>query len=375
MSAYITGLGAFLPGDPIPSDQIEEYIGAIPVVEPSLRDMVVENSGIKTRHYVIDRNQRTCVSSSTMSIRAIRRALESASVDADDIDYLGLASTGGDLIAPGLASMVHGEMGNRPCEIASIHGICASGMAALKTGFLQVKAGEARTAAVCATESSSRLMKSSRFQWATDEGKLAQEIAFLRYMLSDGSGAAIVQDAPSATGRSMRIEWITLTSFANQAPVCMYGGGGDDGAKSWMDYPSVAEAAADGALALRQNIKLLPRVMRVAGDEYERLVREGRFDPLAIRYAAVHYSSEGLKPLIFRDLSRRGVPAVPLERWFSNLPRVGNLGSASIFVILEELFSSDRLAPGDQVLCIVPESGRFAISYALLTVVEGNAAT
>jgi 3-oxoacyl-[acyl-carrier-protein] synthase III len=60
---------------------------------------------------------------------------------------------------------------------------------------------------------------------------------------------------------------------------------------------------------------------------------------------------------------------IPLERWYTNLPDRGNTGSASVYIILEELLRSDRINPGDKVLRDVPESGRFSMCYALLTVV------
>src|SRR5262249_23471515 len=49
----------------------------------------------------------------------------------------------------------------------------------------------------------------------------------------------------------------------------------------------------------------------------------------------------------------------------------GNVGSASIFVLLEELLYSGRLEPGQKIFCLVPESGRFLFGYLLLTVADG----
>jgi 3-oxoacyl-[acyl-carrier-protein] synthase-3 len=45
------------------------------------------------------------------------------------------------------------------------------------------------------------------------------------------------------------------------------------------------------------------------------------------------------------------------DKWFTNLPYTGNVGSASIYIIMEELF------------CFIPESGRFSHCFMLLTVV------
>ena len=57
------------------------------------------------------------------------------------------------------------------------------------------------------------------------------------------------------------------------------------------------------------------------------------------------------------------------EKWFLNLPKVGNVGAASVFLMLEELFNSGKLEKGNRIMLMVPESARFSYAYALLTVV------
>lgn len=59
---------------------------------------------------------------------------------------------------------------------------------------------------------------------------------------------------------------------------------------------------------------------------------------------------------------------IPMNKWFTNLTTVGNIGSASIFLALEELYKSGKLVSGNKILLLVPESGRFAFGTALLTV-------
>jgi len=58
------------------------------------------------------------------------------------------------------------------------------------------------------------------------------------------------------------------------------------------------------------------------------------------------------------------------ERWFSNLNSRGNTGAASIFVMLDEACQSGRFSPGERILLIVPESGRFSFAFAQLTCVR-----
>lgn len=376
MTAYITAMGKFLPGEPIPNDQIEDYIGTAGRATTSLRDQTLANAGIVTRHYAIDKKQQTVYSNTRMAALAVRDAVSRSGIGLDDLELIAAGSTIPDLIAPGMASMVHGELGSPPCEIISTHGVCNSGMMALKSAYLHVAAGEQHTAVAVACESPSRSFKSSRMAGVRpvdDDGSLAMEMAFLRYMLSDGAGAAIVRDRPAADGVSLRIDWISLTSYANTADTCMYFGlPGSTATKSWWDYATPAEALADGALSLRQNLALLPHLVKVGIDEYERLLAAGRFDPDRLRWLPAHYSSERMKQMVLREMRRRGTHSPADEAWYSNLPRVGNIGCASIYVILEEILARGLVDPGDTMLCMVPESGRFSVSFMHLTAVTAD---
>jgi 3-oxoacyl-[acyl-carrier-protein] synthase-3 len=67
-----------------------------------------------------------------------------------------------------------------------------------------------------------------------------------------------------------------------------------------------------------------------------------------------------------RSIAKIGMN-IPYEKWFINLDRVGNVGSASIYLALDELMNSGKLKKGDRILLSVPESGRFSYAYAYLT--------
>src|SRR6476660_389177 len=364
MSAYITATGVFLPGYPVPNDEIEDYIGKAGRASSDLKDLILANCGIKTRHYAIDKSQQTVLSNAAMAAGAVRNAAERAGLGPNEIELLTAATTMPDVLGPGHASMVHGELGYGPLEIATLHGICSSGIMALKNAYLQVALGEKRTAISVASEFASRFFKNSRYEEmgvVAEEGTLPLEAAFLRYMLSDGAGAVVIQDEPKASGISLRIDWISLTSYANTENTGMYGGTRDTSAtKSWGDYPNAAADAADCALVLRQDLSLLPHLVKVGVDEYDRLLRLGKFDPSTLTWIPAHYSRERMKTIVMKEFARRGIDGGRHEMWYSNLTSVGNIGSASIYVILDEMMERGLIKDGDTMLCMVPESGRFA---------------
>ena len=59
---------------------------------------------------------------------------------------------------------------------------------------------------------------------------------------------------------------------------------------------------------------------------------------------------------------------IPYEKWFINLYNLGNVGAASAYMMVHELFQSGKLKKDEKILVLVPESGRFSYMYAMLTV-------
>ena len=80
-----------------------------------------------------------------------------------------------------------------------------------------------------------------------------------------------------------------------------------------------------------------------------------------------------MKAMMSGEFFRRGAAAGGPEAWYSNLTSVGNIGSAAIFVILDEMMTTGLIREGDTLLCLVPESGRFVVSFMHLTAVTAAA--
>lgn len=376
-SSFITSIGKFLPGDPVSNDDMESRLGMIGDRPSRSRERVLRQNGIQQRYYAIDENRQTQFSNAEMAANAVRDAVRRCDIELKEISLLAAATSQGDLPLPGFASMVHGELDMPPCEIATLHGICASSVLALRHASGAIRNGDAQSAACVASEFPSRLLKASRYesQGFGKEKRLRFESEFLRWMLSDGSGAFVLSDAPRERGLSLEIEHIELKSYANSYPPCMFVGNRDDltseGIRGWLDYPDYESASTAGAINLHQRIDLLPEVVQLCVNGVFELVESGRIDPKQIDWWVTHYSSQ-----IFREqaleLFERGGLTIPRDRIFSNLATRGNMGSASFPLLLEELFWSDRLQPSQRLLCIVPESGRFLFGYVILKVVSQN---
>lgn len=370
MDAYITGVGSYLPGEPIGNDEIEDYLGVAQGSSDRLRRRMLAANGIEKRHYAIDRTGSTTMLNEQLAELAILDALVQRGVSIDEVGMIATGTTQGDLPVPGFASMVHGRLGGGPKEILSAGGVCCSGVAALRAAEDAVRLGRHDVVVAVGSDLVSRTLRADRFP-----ERAGFDAEFLRWMLSDGAGAIVVEPTPRPDGLSLRIDWSHLVSHADRYPVCMYAGAGTPESvvpgSTWQDLPTPAEAAQAGLLNLRQDTALLNSIVALGVEEYISLVRAGRIEPGNIDHLLMHYSSEYFRGDIVRLMSEAGL-MIPEERWFTNLATKGNTGAASIYIALAEAFNSGRFQPGDRILLMVPESGRFTVSFVHLTCVEAT---
>jgi 3-oxoacyl-[acyl-carrier-protein] synthase-3 len=378
---YITGVAAVLPNEPVSNDDMETVLGRVGGRRSRARSIVLRNNGIKSRHYVIDKatGKPTC-NNAQLTAQAVRRLADEV-FSLDDLELLCCGTSSPDQWQPNHAVMVHGELGNPPCEVTSMAGICVSGVSALKYGWLSVLSGQTRNAVATGSEVASTYMLARNFEAESDfkvdalgeRPEIAFEKDFLRWMLSDGAGAVRLQDAPNATGISLRVEWIEQRSFANELETCMYGGaekGADGKLIGWREYPGMEDVVRRGVFSIKQDVKLLNE--NIVPFTVERALpafaQKHGLRPEDVDWFLPHMSSEYFRDRLAEGLTRCGF-SIPQTRWFTNLATKGNTGSASIYIMLDELFRSGRLIPGQRLLCFIPESGRFSTAFMLLTVV------
>ncbi len=150
--AYITGTGAFLPGDPVDNEQLAARSGADTPRAAKLLSKTLAANGIKTRHYATDASGQTLMLNEELAAEAARRALNDRGLQKEQVGLLATGTTQGDLLVPGFASMVHGRLGGGPMELLSAAGVCASGMAALKAAVSAVQLGEHPVAVAVGSE-------------------------------------------------------------------------------------------------------------------------------------------------------------------------------------------------------------------------------
>jgi 3-oxoacyl-[acyl-carrier-protein] synthase-3 len=355
---YITSTGAFLPGDPVENRSIPQYLGRV-MGEGRVREKILAVNGIQKRHYSLDKKQNATHSIYELAAEAVKDCL-SQDQPVPRIDYLSAGTTYAPILAPGLSSLLHDQLSKEKViehslEINSNSGICSSGAQALVNATRAVKSGEANAAVCVGVEQSSIGLRSKAFRAVYDIPAILRNVrtsrwfmsVFLRFMLSDGAGAFLLEPQPGERGFSLRVNWTYSRSFANQAPLCMQ--------------------LQSNPLMLSQDVRILAKYMAPLSREavVGALCEHGEsLDSytVVLPHMSSYYFEPAVKKIIAELSPSREVP------YWTNLRTAGNTGAASIYIMLDEYLKTRPVAPGDRILLFVPESGQFNYVLASLTV-------
>ena len=375
---YITNTSIFLPNEPVEVDDMESYLGYINHTPSKSKKIVLRNNGIKTRYYALTKGGKATHTNAQMTALAVKGLFAGDPDKIKAVDLLSCGTSSPDQMMPSHGVMTHGWLPEtNSIEVVSPSGVCCAGMHAFKYAYMAVKTGETSLAVATGSERFSGSLVSNVFEEEAQKlielqknPFIAFEKEFLRWMLSDGAAAFLLSGQPNEKGLSLRVDWIEGASYANEMEACMYMASEkqpDGTLKSYMDF-TPEEIMTKSILSIKQDIKLLSdNIVPLGGKKIKEIFEKRGLAAEEVDYFLPHISSEFFKSKIFDIMELYG-QGIPYERWFLNLSSMGNVGAASAYLMVHELFHSGRLKKGEKLLLLVPESGRFSYMYAMLTV-------
>ncbi len=378
IEVYINSTSAFFPNEPVSNDDMELYLGFINGMPSKSKPIVLRNNGIINRYYALTKGGKATHTNAQMTALAVKALFEDDPDKIKDITLLSCGTSSPDQVMPSHGVMTHGWLPeSKAIEVVSPSGVCCAGMHAIKYAYLAIRSGDVKLAVATGSERFSGLLVSDVFE---EEAKKLKELSdnpyiafqkdFLRWMLSDGASAFLMSDKQNENGLSLRLDWIEGVSYANEMDTCMYMGGEkmpDGTLKGFMEY-TPEEIMNKSIFSIKQDISLLSdNIVTLGGKKIKEIFERRGLTVADIDYFLPHISSEFFKSKIY-DLIEIYGGGIPYEKWFINLYTVGNVGAASVFLMVNDLFHSGRLKKGEKLLLLVPESARFSYMYALLTV-------
>ena len=312
----ITGTGSALPGRIVTNKELEQ------MVETS-DEWIRERTGIGERHVSVG---ETVV---TLASEAARKALEQAGKRAEEIDLILVATCSPEQYLPCCACQVQADIGAVNALAFDVNAACSGFLFALNTADAYLRMGLAKNALIIGSEVLSKLV-----DW-TDRGSCI--------LFGDGAGAVVVElcEAPAGIlGRALHSDGT--------------GGGVLQCGARELTTPYVRTSAAKTDQNQPTNDR--EHYIQMDGQEVYRFAT--RRVPQCIEEAL---SDAGLTVpdidlFVLHQANARIIDAVAKrlhadrEKFPTNLERVGNMSSASIPVLLDELNRQGRLHRGDHIV-------------------------
>jgi 3-oxoacyl-[acyl-carrier-protein] synthase-3 len=147
----ILGTGSHLPARRVSNSQLAERLAADGIETSDA--WIQERTGIQSRHFA-EPGQKC----SDLALPAAQAALESAGLDAEQIDLIIVATTTPDMVFPSTACLLQARLGVHGCAAFDVQAVCSGFLYALSVADAMIRAGSARHALVVGSEVFSSLL-------------------------------------------------------------------------------------------------------------------------------------------------------------------------------------------------------------------------
>ena len=313
-ASSIIGTGSYLPEKILTNDDLSK------IVETS-DEWITTRTGIKERHIAAE-DQAT----SDLASEAARRAMTSASVTAEEIDLIVVATVTPDMFFPSTACIVQRKIGATNAVCFDISAACSGFLYALQVARHFLNAGSRTTALVIGAEKLSSLVN-----W---------EDRNTCVLFGDGAGAVVIRAVDTDTEAPGRVLSTVMGSDGNLTDLLKVPGGGSA-------LPITPENAASRPNTIHmEGLETFKHAVTRMCQASEQALEMAGLTKEDIDLVIPHQANARIISVI---ADRLGVPP---EKTFINLDKYGNTSAATIPIALDEAQRQGRLKKGDIVLLV-----------------------
>ncbi len=299
MSLKIIGTGKAVPEKTVTNCDLSTFLDTDDT-------WITTRTGIKARHVC------TTETMTDLSARAAAKALEKAGLTAADIDLIICSTISGDYITPSEACAIQAKIGAR-CPAFDINAACSGFLYALDLAALYLDAGRAQNVLIVCAE-----VMSKHVDW-TDRRTCV--------LFGDGAGACVVT-------KGIALQYLQLYAAGDVETIYLH--------TSMGNSPFAQRLPADLFLHMEGG-----EVYKFAVTMVEQQAREAAqalgLSPDNFDYFLLHQANQRII-----DTARAKLKQPP-EKFPGNIQHYGNMSSASIPVLLDELLEQGAIKPGDRL--------------------------
>ena len=329
--SIIKGLGFFVPDNVVTNDDLSALMDTNDA-------WIQERTGIKERRWIKDKTEST----TSMGVKAAKRAIDDAGIDKSEIDFIVFATLSPDYYFPGPGVSVQHQLGLDTIGALDVRNQCSGFVYGLSVADQYVKTGMYKNILVIGSENhSGGLEKSTRGRGVT-------------VIFGDGAGAAVIsasQDNKSGIlsthlhSQGQHAEELTLIGPSTQrwVPEIIKANNPED--TSYYPY-------MNGNFVFKHAVTRFPEVINEA-------LKQNNLETSDINLLVPHQANLRISQFIQRTMKLND------DQVYNNIQKYGNTTAASIPIALAEAKQKGLVKKGD-IICLAAFGSGFTWASALI---------
>ncbi|WP_010519923.1 3-oxoacyl-ACP synthase III family protein [Croceivirga radicis] len=323
-NSKIIGLGYYVPDNVVTNDDLSKIMD-------TSDEWIQERTGIKERRHVEPGKDTT----TSMGVKAAKKAIERAGIDKDDIDFIVFATLSPDYYFPGPGVLVQRDLGIKTVGALDVRNQCSGFVYAMSVADQYIKTGMYKNILVIGSELHSRGLD------MTTRGRSVSVI------FGDGAGAAIVSREEDTTKGILSSHLHSEGQHAEELSLIAPGMG-----KRWVTDIIEDADVDDTSYFPYMNGQF---VFKNAVVRFSEVIMEGlkknKLTPEDIDMLIPHQANLRIAQFIQKKF------ALTDDQVFNNIMNYGNTTAASIPIALTEAWEQGKIKEGDLVVLAAFGSG------------------
>lgn len=314
MTIKITGTGSALPENTVTNFDMAKLVD-------TSDEWIRERTGISKRRI------STGDTVSSLAAKACKAALEMSGSDASEVELILVATCSPELLLPCCACQVQSHIGARKAAAFDLNAACSGFLFAINTAYAYMQAGICKNALVVGSEVLSKLV-----DWS-DRSTCV--------LFGDGAGAAFMEagdaDEICENGRKAGIESIVMSSDGTKGMALSCGERGVSNPYSKEESSLSPYIYMDGQEVYKFATRHVPASIKDALDKAGVIADD-------VDMFVLHQANARIIESVAKRLK------ADISKFPMNLDRVGNMSSATIPVLLDELNRDGKIKKGDRIV-------------------------
>ena len=342
MNSKIAGIGYYVPDNIVTNRDLMEYMD-------TSDEWIQERTGIKERRYAEKHKETT----TTMATIAAHRAIESAGIDKEEIDFIVFATLSPDYYFPGCGVLLQRELGISNTNIGAIdiRNQCSGFIYGLSVADKFIKTGTYRNVLLVGAE-----MHSMGLDFST-RGRGVSVI------FGDGAGAIVMQATEDLTKGVLTTHLHSDGSYAEELAMInpgSHGGYHDEDKEKYNFGPKDMLGEIFMTQGMKDNHLLYPvmngqLVFKNAVVRFKEVIlealKEVQLHPTDIDMLIPHQANLRISQFIQKAMGLSD------DKVFNNIQKYGNTTAASIPIALAEALQENKIKDNDLVCLAAFGSG------------------